>query len=228
MSTVIRPAGSEYNKNTEFAVFALDPNSSKLKFSEAIAYGSDDVIRVYAYITDAPSSTDYSKGFTFSPMVGYFDILKKDLGEKKKTSPSMQFMAAQIEAYGLEKPFSGLIDLGMPESFITVITSGKNDDGTPLAEVQIKMLRDTFVQLSPIEKLEQLEGKTMKAPSGGSGFSKGGGGQKEIDRLRDRLAFLKECNQHDSEWRKLAKELGFDEAEQQSFIGSALAAVLNF
>lgn len=200
MSAKFTPAKSDYNKDETFAKFNID-GATKVTVSEAIAKDSDErYITVYGHV-ELPLIGVEQIGqpmWVFEPTLCKFQIPKKDYvneynGKKTevKQTPGMAAAVHLITAHGFDKPFKGLFDFSIADAVAASLVTKKNPDGTELAEGQLAMIGQYFMHLTPLDKLDKLEGKEIKEYSKGGGYGGKGGGQKESEKLADRLGFLK-------------------------------------
>lgn len=208
MSAKFSAAKSDYNKDETFAKFNVD-GAVKVTVSEAIAKDSgENYITVYGQVELPLVGVEQigSPMWVFEPCLCKFQIPKKDYtneynGKKTevKQTPGMRAALHLITTYGFDKPFKGLFDFSIADAVADSIVTHKNPDGTDLATGQLQMIGQYFMHLEPLEKLEKLEGKEIKEYSKGGAYGGKGGGQKESEKLADRLAFVKAQMLPDSE-----------------------------
>ncbi len=227
MSTIFNAPNTQYNKDETFANLSLS-NSSTVVFSEAVAKNGEDRVLIYAYVTELPKATDYSKGFEFKPCLCKFSLYKKDISEKVKTSDVQLLLINKLETQvGFDKPFSGLIMTEIPEKMLEAFKTGKSE-GRELPPEHLKFMEDNFYKFEPLEALEKLEGKELSAPKAGSGGygNRGGGMQKESERLNDRLAFIADQVKDGSKLQEVLIALGQDSEALKAVCGDWLSSLM--
>ncbi|MBW4473258.1 MAG: hypothetical protein KME45_23220 [Stenomitos rutilans HA7619-LM2] len=238
MATKYNAPKSDYNKDEHFASLSID-ETLKITLREAVAKDtSDKVITVYGYAETGATGIEKmgDTSFKFTEQLVKFSIPKTSYtteynGKKKEyqQSPGMKGAIHFITQHGFDKPFSAMFDFGMALPLVESLISGINPSGTPLTEVERNIYETNFLYLKPLEKLEKLEGIEIKDANGKGGYGRGGGGQKESEKLADRLAFIKAQMLPDSELAVILASYhveGFDKA-QQAVIEDLLSNLFN-
>jgi hypothetical protein len=96
-----------------------------------------------------------------------------------------------IEQIGYDKPFSGFFDLSIALPVAESIISGKSQDGKDLNAAELDMIGKYFMRIEAIDELKVLKPDTIKDGGSKGGYRGGGGGQKESEKLKERLEFIK-------------------------------------
>jgi hypothetical protein len=215
MSGKYSAAKSDYNKDENFASISID-ETVKITLSEAIAKDSGDkFITVYGFAELPLVGVDKfgDTNWVFEPQLVKFKIPKLSYeseynGKKTKVeqSPGMKASLHLITQHGFDTPFSALLDFGMALPVANSVINGKNDKGNDLTAMELEMIGSYFIKLEPIEKLTKLEGIEIKEQSR-NGYGAGAKGQKESERLADRMTWLQAQVKPDSELRLLLKAI---------------------
>lgn len=200
--------GSEKNKNADFAKLSV-ADAKKIKFSEAVVKVTDEKVTVFAFVEEIEGelkNLNDSK-WVFTPQLCMFELLVKGYeysGKKVDPTEGMKIAIHAIAAMD-GKPFKGWFDLSKGKWDSEIIIDGKNEGEACTPELIAMVSKGAF----KIEECELVELAKVAIPDvqnykGG----RGGGGQKEADKLTDRLAFLKSQMAEGSDLRTLCESNG--------------------
>lgn len=235
--------GTKWNKDEKFAKISPD-ESTKIKWGEAIAVdGGDEMITVFGWVESCTGLKNFDDDkWTFEPCLCAVEIRKKTLEGKSKTSgKEYKFEAypmglafidalASDDAVGFGKPFKGLLDVSAGSEVALWLKGLPNGDGEVAEPEELAFIKKKMLVITPLEKLEKLEGVTLPEGKQSRGNYGGGGGQKESAKLDDRLAFILKASNAENESLEQVLKSRFPGAEddtRQMLVASWLEKLVN-
>lgn len=180
--------------------------NSTIEFSEAVFLSDEEFYYFFGYalsFSDCQKIGD--KNWKWSPQLVTFKIAKKNYkGRKydkdtgkwsdvdKEQSVGEKVVCKILESTEDDKFYKGKLQLTTDPSGKAIAT-GLGDDGKPVPSEMLAMLLAYRGTVTEIPESKHFKLEDVKLPDKKGGFNRGSSGQKEIERLGDKLQFI--CNQ---------------------------------
>jgi len=201
-------ANNWYNAPKDGAVYASmtvsDWNAvaTKLTFSEMAFKKDSEFIHLFCYLTEQPKdlvNVD-NKQWKFEPQLLSFKIAcastyqKWNSKEKKKVaceqSQVEKLYSRAFESLEEGKVYSGFMALESGGT-TSMLATGQKPDGSAIPQEFIDMMASSTYSFKPVETPQFVKVEDLKLPEkSGNGWSGGGKGQTELEKLADRELFL--------------------------------------